>query len=334
MHAPSERCEHMKRVVDDQRATAVPSVLRRPASRSGRRIVLGRSALVLSAVIALAAPGTSLATGSPSPSSNPLAVVEASEMGLDSPLTIPTLPPPVQSTEREPDAVAQRRGVRLELWVPQGPISSGDWLPVALRVTNARSSPVYHAGRLKSLPCFSPAGSTLSTRDLFAPIDEMSGNAAIVHDELLRALTSSAMMIWTPETAQGCGDIGFSEPFPSGAEFQLDLSTSPRYVFGAQPLPGGDATIVATYPFWLRKDLSNEPIILEAEATVTIEGGPVDYPSPETIIGAALSDPVAEAWIESRDLTGGWNVTVDGPYAAGADSGNPEPDSEARVSNE
>ncbi len=255
-------------------------------------------------------------------------------MGLDPPLTIPTLTPPVLSTDREPDAVAERRGVRLELWVPPDPVPSGDWLPATLRVTNTRSTPVYHAGRLKSLPCFSPAGSTLSTRDLFAPSDEMSGNTATIHEELLRALTSNAMTITTPETQQGCGDIGFSEPFPSGAKFQLDLSTSPRYVFGAQPLPGGDAKIVATYPFWLRKGLSNEPIVLEAEATVTISGDPVDYPSPETIIGAALRDPVAEAWIESRDLTGGWNATVDGPYAAGADSGNPEPDSGARVSNE
>ena len=61
-------------------------------------------------------------------------------IGADPPLRQPVLRPkgprrPLDTSVR-PSARAERRGVRLEMWLPEGRVRTRDWLPVHVRITN------------------------------------------------------------------------------------------------------------------------------------------------------------------------------------------------------
>ena len=75
--------------------------------------------------------------------------------------------PPVLITDRRPDARVERRGIVLELWVPQRTLGIGDWLSATLRVTNRSARTVFHHGTLDDLRCHPVAGIRADTSALF-----------------------------------------------------------------------------------------------------------------------------------------------------------------------
>lgn len=295
-----ERSQAESEVVSVRDLPHSPGGLSNPGARL---LSLAIVAVLMSMFGALAAPvpaAGSLLPTAPSESSGPPETLQ-----LAPPIVEPEGRPPRLGTRRAADAVVEKRGVRLELWVPQEPVANGAWLPALLRVTNRRSRPIYHGGRVDDLRCFSPAGARFSSAALFEPGDEWAGNAALVREELMKLLTSRSLGVWTARPQRGCGDIGYVEPLPPGESFVSSVATWPRFVFGNQPLPSGTASIEAGYPFWLRRDARDEPpIVLSTSAPVVIEGEAVAYPSPQRLVDAMLRRPDFGAWVETRDLAG------------------------------
>jgi hypothetical protein len=225
--------------------------------------------------------------------------------------------PPELDTARPPDVVAEQRGVRLELWVPQEPVVAGGWLPALVRVTNGGRSRVWHSGDIRNLACKNPTWTEVNIAGLFDPGQTWTGNAAAFKEEVLGSHSAGRLvMSATPSDSNddACLDFGVEQPLRPGASFEVPSAVWLHYPWRDQPLPGGSTTVAARYQFWPRALARGEPILLEVSAPVTIAGVPVEYASPQTIADAVLADPAFMAYLERCDLTTDWNTTLQGIF--------------------
>jgi len=168
---------------------------------------------------------------------------------LAPPLERPAGPPPRLDTERRPDEVVRKKGVKLELWVPQEPVTVGAWLPAVIRVTNTGRRTLVHHGSVRG-DCSPPATTRLDIAPLFDGGVAQSGSAA-----KLKRLAGSdwplrmGMLQEYPDEDYACLDIGITERLRPGTSFERALAIWPRYVSRDQPIPGGAASVIATYHF-------------------------------------------------------------------------------------
>jgi hypothetical protein len=91
------------------------------------------------------------------------------------------------------------------------------------------------------------------------------------------------------------------------------VQTWVRYPWRDQPLPAGTASV--GYRFWFHRSApgrGGRETSLEVRAPLAIAGTDVAYPSPQTLIDAALAQPEFLAWIETRDFVEEWNPYVEG----------------------
>lgn len=292
----------------------------RSSRRSGgsRQRALRRDLMATIAVAALlvaaSSPWVALGQGTPSPEpaiDRPI---------LAAPLPVPAEPAPLVSPEGPPTASVERHGVRLDLWVPAGPVASGAWMSALLRVTNVGEAPVWVYGYPDNIPCQSPILGGIDLRDLWAPGVAWSGNAGIFKAAVLGAGSPASLgsefAVVDPDAV--CLDDGMpAGRMRPGSSFELPLEAWVRYPWRDQPLPAGTASVGYRLTFY-RSDPDRHSgedrrrTFVEVRAPLAIAGTDVAYPSPQALVDAALAQPEFLAWIETRDFGQDWNPAVNG----------------------
>lgn len=222
---------------------------------------------------------------------------------------VPALRSPVQPSgrtirpdlSRPADDRAQGGGLRLELWVPHGPIDAGDRLAVHVRATNSGDRPI-----ALSCPSFGVRGDLTA---LFPAGSAWTGHAAELAASSLREPFASLWFRRTDALGRFCqgGSVGRSITLQPGERMDGESAHLIRAPLNDQALPGGRLPITAEVRAgeWDRSDGGRTPT-LRVKAPVTVRGPAWPWPGPTQIVDAVLSDPrVADAVART---TGGWMV--------------------------
>jgi len=231
-------------------------------------------ALLVAGSVVAAEPGESPVLGPGDPGGRPV---------LAAALPMPDGPIPPIDTSRPPDATIEKRGVRMETWVPTEPIPSGAWLPAVVRVTNAGDTPIRHDGDTKNWPYRLPTSTVLDLTGLHDPGRAWDGNAERFKQRFLESQAIARLIMERQPSGDGdeFPDYGIQRRLRPGTSFELPVVVVPRYAWRDQPLPGGTASVDATFCFRRpsAKAGRREPC-LRTSAPVTIAGEPVEYPGP------------------------------------------------------
>ena len=278
-----------------------------------RRDLMAAIAVAL-LLVAAASPWVAQAQETPSP-------VPASDRPiLAPPLPVPAGPPPAVDSDGPPSASVERHGVRLDMWVPSQPVLSGAWMSTLLRVSNVGKVPVWVYGYPDNIPCQLPILGGIDLRDLWAPGVDWTGNAGIFKAAALGAGSpaSPGADIAGRDPDATCLDVGLpAGRMRPGASFDLTFQTWVRYPWRDQHLPTGTASVGYGLGFYRSNPDRHSAedrrrSFVEVRAPLAIAGTDVAYPSPQTLIDAALAQPEFLAWIETRDLGQDWNAYVEG----------------------
>jgi len=256
---------------------------------------------------------------------------------LDAPIARPQTPPTILETGRAPDAVIEDRGVRLELWLPETPVATGEWLPASVRVTNTGKTRIEHFGELTPGECSHPIVAGLDVAGLFDPGEGRAGNAAAFEREFLGKHAPGQLFFdhyRLASTGERCDRRAVEGELVPGGSFQLHMYVLPMYSWRSQPLPSGSTQVTARFEF----ERGSREIGVEVSSEVLVVGSSVEYPSPQSIVDAMLSVPEFAAWLETGDLGLDWNVTVEGTIRSDLESpitsqgpGNPAPVEYVRI---
>jgi hypothetical protein len=276
-------------------------------------------------------------------STPPAAEATTERPALHEPLLLPKGRKPVLATGRAPDATVSRRGVRLDLWVPKKAIRTGRWVPATMRVTNLSGRPINHYGQVGC-----DTGNDQLSFDfggLFDAGKAWSGKAARFKQLLLRQWVPSAMTTVLPVRTDCVGSVGTNETLESGRAFTVSKVAFARYPWASQPLPSGKARVNACYRFEFGRYSDDAPAAdrhydLCVGAPVRIKGPTVEYPSPQALTDAMLSDPAFRTWVEDRYPNAQFHTSIDGPWrkrgyqgwAGDGYVGGPAPEDLVRVS--
>jgi hypothetical protein len=297
-------------------------------------------------VIALALVSSAPAAAQ-SGSPDPAAQATTERPTLHEPLVLPKGRKPVLATGRAPDATVSRRGVRLDLWVPKEAIRTGTWMPATMRVTNLSDRPINHYGQVGC-----DTGNDQLSFDfggLFDAGKTSSDKAARFKQLFLRGsgLVSSGMTTVQPVRTDCVGGVGINETLESGRAFTVAKAAFARYPWASQPLPGGKAKVTACYRFEFGRVRDDAPAADRhydecVSAPVRIKGPKVEYPSPQALTDAMLSDPTFRTWVEDRYPNAQFHTSIDGPwrkrgYQGWANDGyigGPAPEELVRVSSQ
>ena len=278
-------------------------------------------------------------------STPPAAEATTERPALHEPLLLPKGRKPVLATGRAPDASVSRRGVRLDLWVPKKAIRTGEWVPATMRVTNLSGRPINHYGQVGC-----DTGNDQLAFDyggLFEAGKAWSGKAARFKKLLLRQWVPSSMTTVRPVRTDCVGSVGIVETLEAGRAFTVSKVTFARYPWASQPLPGGTAKVTACYRFEFGRYSDDAPAADRAYdlcvgAPVRIKGPTVEYPSPQALTDAMLSDPTFRTWVEDRYPNAQFHTSIDGPWrkrgyqgwAKDGYVGGPAPEEVVRVSSQ
>jgi len=187
-----------------------------------------------------------------------------------------------------------------------------------LRVTNVGEATIRVPGYPDNIPCQSPILGGVDLQDLWAPGVDWSGNAGIFKAAALGAgsPTSLGTEIAGRDPDATCLDVGLpAGRMRPGASFDLSRQAWVRYLWRDQPLPTGTASVGYRLTFYRAGRYRGEDrrrSFVEVRAPLAIAGTDVAYPSPQTLIDAALAQPEFLAWIETRDFVEEWNPYVEG----------------------
>jgi hypothetical protein len=209
----------------------------------------------------------------------------------------------------------ERDGVRLDLWVPTEPVAAGAWVSALLRVTNVGEVAIRVYGYPDNIACQNQTGSRVDLTGLWSAGVDWSGNAGIFKGVVLDGNPATVGMdVASVDPDAVCLDVGLpAGRMRPGASFDLQLQAWVRYLWRDQPLPTGTAHVESWFGFTRRSPGgADREITVEVRAPLAIAGTDVAYPSPQTIVDAALAQPEFLAWIETRDLTGEWSPAVHG----------------------
>jgi hypothetical protein len=316
------------------------------------------SAIILAALVLVSSSPAGAQSGSPEPSETaqpataeastpPTADAATGRPILHEPLLLPKGRKPVLATDRAPDATVSRRGVRLDLWVPKKPIRTGKWVPATMRVTNLSGRPINHYGQVGC-----DTGNDRLLLDygrLFDAGKTWSGRAARFKKLFLSSsgLVSTGMTTVQPTRTDCVGSVGINETLESGRAFTVSKVAFARYPWASQPLPSGKAKVTACYRFEFGRYSDDAPAAdrhydMCVSAPVRIKGPRVEYPSPQALTDAMLSDPTFRTWVEDRRPNAQFHTNVDGPwrkrgYKGWANDGyvgGPAPEELVRVSSQ
>lgn len=260
---------------------------------------------------------TSLLAGAAEPeaSSIPDADPPTARPVLGPALAMPTGRIPRVDTERRPDATVEKRGVRMDTWVPSEPVASGEWLPAVVRVTNTSDRTILTDGDTKRWPYRLPLSTVLDLTGLFDAGHEQRGLARRFKDRFLDSQTIARLIMeQQPRRGDEFPDYGIRPRLRPGESFDLPVVTVPRYVWRDQPLPSGMASIDTTSCFEWARGGARARTCLESSAPVRIAGTNVEYPGAAEIADAALEDPGFRAWVESRRPRAAFGINVRGIF--------------------
>ncbi len=314
------------------------------------------AAIIVAALVLISSSTAGAQSGSPEPtetmqppsaeaSTPPAAEVATERPTLHEPLALPKGRKPVLATDRAPDATVSRRGVRLDLWVPKNAIRTGRWVPATMRVTNLSGRPINHYGQVGC-----DTGNDQLSFDyggLFDAGKAWSGKAARFKKLLLRQWVPSSMTTVRPVRTDCLGSVGTNETLESGRAFTVAKVAFARYPWASQPLPSGTAKVTACYRFEFGRYSDDAPAAdrhydLCVGAPVRIKGPKVEYPSPQALTDAMLSDPTFRTWVEDRYPNAQFHTSIDGPWrkrgyqgwAKDGYVGGPAPEEIVRVSSQ
>jgi hypothetical protein len=227
-------------------------------------------------------------------------VVEA--LGADPPLRQPVLRPkgPRRPLDRsvDPSARAERRGVRLEMWLPEGRVRTRDWLPVHVRITNTG---------VRDITFACGGGYTRAeTAALFPRGKRWTGNAAAFKRRVLqREWPGNLGFGWRRGDGDDCpGSVGLDITLAPGGVYQYDGWTIPRYPIRDQPLPPGRLPVVTTLGYRSGDDVRRT---IGVRAGVRLVGPRWQWATPQELIDAMLEDPRFSGWLERRDRPVWWD---------------------------
>ncbi|MFV2064073.1 MAG: hypothetical protein ACC726_11260 [Chloroflexota bacterium] len=191
-------------------------------------------------------------------------------------------------------------------------------------MTNTGDSPIRHDGDTKGWPYSLPTSTVLDLTGVHDPGIAWDGNAGRFKQRFLESQTIARLIMEQQPSGDGGEFPDYDDEFPDygirrrlrpGASFQLPVVTVPRYVWRDQPLPGGTASVDATFCFRRPSaKAGRREACLRSSAPVTIEGEPVEYPGPAEIVDAALSDPEFRGWVGSRKPNAGFDINVAGIF--------------------
>ena len=271
------------------------------------------SAIILAALVLVSASPVGAQSGSP----DPAAQATTKRPILHEPLLLPKGRKPILASDRAPDATVSRRGVRLDLWVPKKAIRTGRWVPATMRVTNLSGRPINHYGQVGC-----DTGNDQLSFDfggLFDAGTAWDGKAARFKKLLLRQWVSSGMTTVQPVRTDCLGSVGIDETLESGRAFTVSKVAFARYPWASQPLPSGKAKVTACYRFEFGRASDDAPAPDRhydecVSAPVRIKGPRVEYPSPQALTDAMLSDPTFRTWVEDRYPNAQFHTSIDGPW--------------------
>jgi hypothetical protein len=313
-------------------------------------------ATILAAFVLVSASPAGAQSGPPEPtatvrpatteaSTPPAAEATTERPTLHEPLRLPKGRKPVLVTGRAPDASVSRRGVRLDLWVPKKAIRTGKWVAATMRVTNLSGRPINHYGQVGC-----DTGNDQLSFDyggLFDAGEAWSGKAARFRQLLLRQWASTGMTTVRPVRTDCLGSVGINETLESGRAFTVSKVAFARYPWASQPLPSGKAKVQACYRFEFGRYSDDAPAADRhydqcVSAPVRIKGPKVQYPSPQALTDAMLSDPTFRTWVEDRYPNAQFHTSIDGPWrkrgytgwAKDGYVGGPAPEEVVRVSSQ
>ena len=230
----------------------------------------------------------------------PLAEVRAERPTLVAPLARPNgRRPRIAAKSRPADAVVERKRVRLELWVPQQPINTGDFIPATVRVTNLSGRPMGHASLVG---CYSgPLQVQLDISEVFEPTKPRRRQVARFIDQFLTATRMNRVWMAPNGPRILCpGDHGVWRNVPAGWSVTQQVAARAVYPWRDQPLPSGRATVSAMFRFFEGLGTDGRMTDLAVEAPVSIKGHAVGYPSPRELADALLAEPVLLDWVKTR----------------------------------
>lgn len=290
---------------------AVTRFSRRSGGLRRRPVRRDLVAAILVAALLIAAPSPWVVRGQETPSPEP-----ASDRPiLAAPLPAPAGPAPAVSPEGPPTASVERHGVRLDLWIPTEPVSSGAWVSALLRVTNVGEAPIRVPGYPDNILCQSPISSRIDLGGLWSPGVDWSGNAGIFKAVVLDGGPATVSMdVVGLDPGAICLDVGLpAGRLRAGASFDLPLQAWVRYLWRDQPLPTGTASVASRFTFYRSAPgRAGRRTSIEVRAPLAIAGTDVAYPSPQALVDAALMQPEFLAWIETRDFGQEWSPAVNG----------------------
>jgi len=190
-------------------------------------------------------------------------------------------------------------------------------MSMLLRVTNVGDAPVRVPGYPGAIQCEPPILGGIDLRDLWAPGVAWSGNAGIFKAAALGAGSPArpGTEIVVDPDATCRYDVPYAGLMRQGASFDLPFQAWVRYPWRDQPLPTGTASVGYRFTFYREgrsRGDDRRRTFVEVRAPLVIAGPDVAYPSPQTLVDAALAQPEFLAWIETRDFGQDWNPYVEG----------------------
>ncbi len=284
------------------------------------------------------ASGVAAQSNSPGPSEAPSPSLPVQRPILAAPVSRPSAPPDATATDRRPDAVVRRAGVRVEMWLSAGPIDTGGWVGATVRVTNVARSPLVAEVDTGDPSC-GPIEVDLRLESLYPGDPAWVGNAAVVGEALLRQGPGSVRMLAIrPDGLHPCTDHIRERRLGPADRWEVQVAGPAIYPWRDQPLPGGVAAVNAAFEFWrpAAGGSAQEPTTIEIQAPVDVIGGVPAHPGPDRLAESIVADPGVAGWLELVDLAAGWNLTmtlpwVDPPADAAPFAGGPAPMDEVVV---
>ena len=299
------------------------------------------SALVLVATIA-AGPAALAQSPSASPAPSADTPPTASITPSATPFPWPTLPSsrevPVPSRfepKGRPDASTTRHGIRVDLWLSSPTAAPGEWVQAVVRTTNLRDTTAWSwSGECLT----SGTRVAVDLAGIIPPGEPQTGNAAAFKEQALRWTTETGFAPrrsvgdWYASTDSGYAFVECMVA-PGPLRLKAGATRTERFAwypydsfdgdFWLQPLPPGQVTVTASWPYLShgeRPSMSSrrayrtmKPVTATTELEVTGDGP--GTPSLPELIDVALAEPEFRAWVEldpGRKRWCDWCVSVTG----------------------
>ncbi|MEA2025065.1 MAG: hypothetical protein U9O18_00090 [Chloroflexota bacterium] len=223
----------------------------------------------------------------------------------------PQLRDPVKKPKRQRHALDtsapatarnERGGVRLEMWLPDRRVRSGEWLAAHMRITNVSSGEI----------TFSCGGgyTKAKTAELFPSGERWTGNAAAFKKRLFAADAIGYQGFgYRRGDGDDCpGSVGLDITLTPGEVYEYDVWTVPRYVVRDQPLPSGRLPVVTHFGY--RREGSDLRRRLSVRASVRFVGPKWRWATPQELVDNMLHDPRFKDWLDRRDRPIWWDNTT------------------------